>query len=44
MVPHGYLSDSERDGGKLEDFESLKCKEKEFYKSLKEKSLVSLKQ
>lgn len=41
MVPHGYLSDTEREGTN-EDLESLKCKEKEFYKSLKEKTMVGL--
>lgn len=39
MVPHGYLSDSEREGTG-EDIESMKNKEKEFYKSLKEKTMV----
>ncbi|CAL8113477.1 unnamed protein product [Orchesella dallaii] len=41
MVPHGYLSDTEREGTGG-DLESLKCKEKEFYKSLKEKTLIGL--
>jgi len=41
MVPHGYLSDTERDGTGG-DLESFKCKEKEFYKSLKEKTLIGL--
>ncbi|ODM98134.1 hypothetical protein Ocin01_08563 [Orchesella cincta] len=41
MVPHGYLSDTEREGTGG-DLESMKCKEKEFYKSLKEKTLIGL--
>jgi len=39
MVPHGYLSDTEREGGEL-DLETIKTKEKEFYKSLKEQVKV----
>jgi len=36
MVPHGYLSDEEREGEPL-DIDVIKTKEKEFFKSLKEK-------
>lgn len=42
MVPHGYLSDSEREGEEAEDLEVIKSKEKEFFKSLKEKVKVIL--
>ena len=42
VVPHGYLSDTEREGPGCGDIESMKCKEKEFYKSLKEKTQTGL--
>jgi hypothetical protein len=39
MVPHGYLSDSERDGEGV-DLSIAKSKEKEFFHSLKEQVRV----
>jgi len=40
MVPHGYLSDSERDDGEHVDKDMLKNSEKEFFSSLKDKMKV----
>lgn len=40
MVPHGYLSDSENEG-EVMDIETVKLREKEFYKSLKDQIKVS---
>lgn len=40
MVPHGYLSDDEREGEAM-DLDVIKTKEANFYLSLKEKVKVS---